>query len=153
MKLKILTFFIGLNMLTTGHYFSFNPGNKQAGYSLTVEVEELRNTKGVVQFALYNKDGTIPDGHYKKYFKIGKSIIVNGKATFTFSGLPAGTYAVNILHDENENGKIDKGLILPKEGIGFSNYQSIGMRNKPNFQKASFELNGDMKINVKVVYM
>jgi uncharacterized protein (DUF2141 family) len=31
-----------------------------------------------------------------------------------------------LLHDENKNGKIDKGFILPKEGIGFSNFQSIG---------------------------
>ena len=51
-----------------------------------------------------------------------------------------GNYAVNILHDENNNGKIDKGLILPKEGIGFSNYSSIGLTNRPNFKKANFEL-------------
>jgi uncharacterized protein (DUF2141 family) len=64
-----------------------------------------------------------------------------------------GKYAVNILHDENENGEIDKGFILPIEGIGFSNFQSIGFSNRPSFSKASFDLNCDKKIAVKVIYM
>ena len=127
--------------------------NKEEKYSLTVEVENLRNSKGLVQFALYNKDGSIPDEHYKNYFKMEKATINNDKAEVTFSNLPEGDYAVNILHDENNNGKIDKGLLLPKEGIGFSNYQSIGLRNRPNFSKASFELKQNKTIKVKIVYM
>jgi len=120
---------------------------------LTVEVRLLRNNKGVVQFALYNKDGSIPDENFEKYYKILKGEIVNGSSTITFKNIPSGKYAVNILHDENENGKIDKGFMLPIEGIGFSNFQSIGLTNRPNFSKASFELNADKKISVKVIYM
>jgi uncharacterized protein (DUF2141 family) len=58
---------------------------------------------------------------------------------------------VNIQHDENNNGKIDKDLIFPKEGIGFSNYQSIGLKNRPDFSKASFEIRADTTISVKVI--
>ena len=79
--------------------------------------------------------------------------INNGNAEYTFSNLPKGNYSVNILHDENNNGKIDKGLLLPKEGIGFSNYSSIGLTNRPNFKKASFELTQNKTIKVKVIYM
>ena len=43
--------------------------NKIGGYSLTVKVEKLRNSKGVIQFSLYDKDGTIPDKKHTKYFK------------------------------------------------------------------------------------
>lgn len=82
---------------------------------------------------------------------IGK--IENGNASVTFTNLPAGKYAVNILHDEDNNGKIKKGFILPKEGIGFSNYQSIGLGNKPKFGKAAFQLNDDLRINVNVIYL
>ncbi|HMX86067.1 MAG TPA: DUF2141 domain-containing protein, partial [Saprospiraceae bacterium] len=106
-----------------------------------------------VQITLYNKDGSIPDEHYKNYFKMEKASIINGKSQCTFSNLPKGNYAVNILHDENNNGKIDKGLILPKEGIGFSNYSSIGLTNRPNFKKANFELAQNKTIKVKVIYM
>ncbi|XQP83973.1 MAG: DUF2141 domain-containing protein [Candidatus Pollutiaquabacter aromativorans] len=125
----------------------------QKHYSLTIEVKNLRNAKGVVQFALYNKDGSIPDEDYENYYKIVKGEIVNGSSTITFKNIPSGKYAVNILHDENKNGKIDKGFILPIEGIGFSNFQSIGLTNRPNFSKASFELKENKTINVKVIYM
>lgn len=122
-------------------------------FSLTIKVDELRNSEGVVQFALYNRDGTIPDEKFKHYYKIATSDINDGSATLTFSNLPSGIYAVNVLHDENENGKIDKGLILPKEGIGFSNYESIGLSNRPKFSKASFELNTDSTLRVKIIYL
>lgn len=148
MKQLVLFALVSISLLTLS---SFN-NQKGETYSLTAEVKELQNCKGVVQFALYNKDGTIPDEHYKKCCKILKEKIQNGTSKVTFSNLPVGKYAVNILHDENENGEIDKGFILPIEGVGFSNYQSIGLTNRPNFSKASFELSSDKKITVKVIY-
>ena len=122
-------------------------------FSLTIEVNNLRNAKGIVQFALYNKDGSIPDENYKNYYKILKGKIVNASSTITFKNIPSGKYAVNILHDENKNGKIDKGFILPIEGIGFSNFQSIGFKNKPNFSKASFTVKENKSMSVKMIYM
>jgi len=47
---------------------------------------------------------------------------------------------VNILHAEDNNCKIDKGLPLAKEEIGFSNYQAIDLRNRPNFSKRALNL-------------
>jgi uncharacterized protein (DUF2141 family) len=132
-------------------YSFVNP--KADTFSLTIEVKNLRNAKGIVQFALYNKDGSIPDEDYENYYKILRGEIVNGSSTITFKNIPSGKYAVNILHDENKNGKIDKGFILPIEGIGFSNFQSIGLTNRPNFSKACFEVKENKTINVKVIYM
>jgi len=145
-KLVIIFALVNVGFLLTSFTFQAKT------YSLTVEVNQLRNSTGVVQFALYNKDGSIPDEDYKKYYKILKSKIENGSSRVTFHQLPAGKYAVNIFHDENMNGKIEKGFILPEEGIGFSNYSKIGLGNKPNFKKASFVLNTDKKIVVKVIY-
>ena len=122
-------------------------------FSLTVNVTGLQNSKGIVQYALYDTEGSIPDELYKKTFRIMTGTIINGSSLVSFKNLPPGRYAVNILHDENGNGKIDKGLIFPKEGIGFSNYQSIGLKNRPDFSKASFELKADTSIRVKVIYM
>lgn len=131
-------------------FFGFTTPNT---IDLTVEVHELRNNKGVVQFALYNKNGSIPDEDFEKYYQIGKTTINENSTQFVFKNLPKGTYAVNILHDENENGKIDKGFILPEEGIGFSNYTKIGLGNKPNFSKASFELTSDKKLIINIIYL
>ena len=131
---------------------SFNI-QKQKTCSLTVDVSELRNSKGTVQFALYNREDAFPDEHYKKYFKKLTGKIVNGASTVIFENLPEGKYAVNILHDENNDGKIKRGIILPKEGIGFSNFQSIGISNRPSFSKASFSVLGDKKIKVNIIYL
>jgi len=149
MKQILIFALVSISISTLSSFSS----QKEKTYSLTVEVSDLHNSKGVVQFALYNKDGTIPDEDYKNCCKILKEKIHNGSSKITFSNLPQGKYAVNILHDENENGEIDKGFFLPIEGIGFSNFQSIGFSNRPNFSKASFDLNCDKKIAVKVIYM
>lgn len=150
MKPYIFVLLIGLFLFLT---FSSFQSQQQKLFSLTVEVNHLRNNEGSVVFALYNRDDAFPDEHYKKYFKkmIGK--IENGNASVTFKDLREGKYAVSILHDEDNDGKIKKGFILPKEGIGFSNYQSIGIGNKPKFNKASFNLESDLKIMVKMIYM
>ncbi len=126
---------------------------KQESFSLTVEVADLRNSEGTVLFALYNREDAFPDEHYKKYFKKLTGKIVNGASSVTFENLPAGKYAVNILHDENNDGKIKKGLIMPKEGIGFSNYKSIGFSNRPSFSKAFINVQTDTKIKVGIIYL
>jgi len=131
---------------------SFN-NQKEEKCTLTVEVKDLRNSNGSVLFALYNREDAFPDEHYKKYFKKLTGKIVNGESSVTFKNLPAGKYAVNILHDENNDGKIKRGIILPKEGIGFSNFQSIGISNRPSFSKASFNVLTDKMIKVNIIYM
>lgn len=133
-------------------FFSSFQSPQQKVFSLTVETSHLRNNEGNVVFALYNREDAFPDEHYKKYYKKMTGKIEDQSSTVTFKDLPAGKYAVNILHDEDGNEKIKKGFILPKEGIGFSNYQSIGIGNKPNFKKASFEVNKDKSVAVKIIY-
>ena len=133
-------------------FFSFISLNQEK-FNLTVDVVELHNSKGTVVFALYNRDDAFPDEHYKKYLKKLTGKIVNGSSSVMFENLPAGKYAVNILHDEDNDGKIKKGIILPKEGIGFSNYQTLGISNRPEFSKASFNLLSDKKIRVSIIYL
>lgn len=145
--IKILLSFLTILMLS-----SFSD-QKQETCSLTIDVSELRNSEGTVQFALYNREDAFPDEHYKKYFKKLTGKIVNGASTVTFKNLPEGKYAVSILHDENNDGKIKKGIILPKEGIGFSNFRSIGFSNRPTFSKASFSVLNDKKIKVNIIYL
>ncbi len=135
---------------------SFKNSTPEETYSLTIKVEGLHNSNGEVLFALYHKDGSIPDEKYEKYFKKGISKINDqGIASFTFTNLPQGNYAASVLHDENKNGKIDKKFMLPipKEGVGFSNYESIGLSNRPNFSKASFLVKSTMEKVVKMIYM
>lgn len=123
------------------------------GLTLKVEVKGLRNSEGTVVFALYNQKDAFPDEHYEKYLVKLTGKIINGASSVTFENLPEGKYAVNVLHDEDNDGEIKMGVVLPKEGIGFSNYQSINIFNRPNFRKASFDLIGDNEILVSIIYM
>lgn len=45
-------------------------------------------------------------------------------------------FAVKVLHDENEDGKVSKNWtgIYPKEGLGFSNDQKIGLTGPPKYK-------------------
>ena len=121
-------------------------------YSLKVEADNFRNSKGVAQFALYNRDGTIPDEKLKSYFKKETGKIVNGKSFVIFSNLPEGRYAVTVLHDENNNEEIDKTFFYPKEGFGLTNFQKISLSNRPDFSKASFVLSEDAVKKIKLIY-
>ncbi|MCB0373116.1 MAG: DUF2141 domain-containing protein [Muricauda sp.] len=131
---------------------TFDRAHSNMNPSLTVTVEGLRNSRGVVQYALYNREGSLPDQKFKKYHQIWTSSISNGKSSTTFAELTPGTYAISVLHDEDKNGKIEMGLLLPKEGIGFSNFKTIGLSNRPNFSKASFVLVKDSTIVVNMIY-
>jgi uncharacterized protein (DUF2141 family) len=148
-SLKIL-FVLNFLLLLSFMSFSGEPDKEMA--TLTIEVSHLRNSTGRVQCLLYNTEGSIPDEEFEKYYRITQEKITNNACQITFKNLPKGSYAVTVLHDENSNGKIDKRFFLPLEGIGFSNYQSLGISNQPSFEKASFELKSDALIQVKVIY-
>ncbi|HFB61944.1 MAG TPA: DUF2141 domain-containing protein, partial [Bacteroidetes bacterium] len=119
----------------------------------TVKVNGLRNNKGDVLVALYNKEGTIPDEKFKNYFRITTGKISGDSSQVVFRNLPAGRYAVSVLHDEDRNGKIKKGFFLPKEGVGFSNYKTINLSHRPSFKKASFELQNNQTVLVNIIYL
>ena len=121
--------------------------------TLTVVATGLKNDKGEVQFSLYNKKGTIPDKTLSKYYKMQRVPINGTTATAVFKDLPKGRYAVSVFHDENNNGKIDKGFIMPKEGVGLSNYKTINFFNLPNFKEASFPVENDKEVKIKMIYL
>jgi uncharacterized protein (DUF2141 family) len=127
---------------------------KSNSYSLTIKTNGLENSEGTMIFALYNYEGSIPDQKFKKYYRKENANIVDNKSEITFNNLPQGLYAVMILHDENSNGKIDTKFMLPLpvEGVGFSNYDDFGLTNRPNFKKASFNLNKDTTVVITVNY-
>jgi len=121
-------------------------------YTLTVKANGFKNNQGKVQFSLYNKDGTIPDKNLDQYFMTKRVTLKNGQAEATFSALPKGRYAISFYHDENSNHQIDKGLIMPEEGVGLSNFDTINFFNLPNFKAASFELDEDTTRQMNVIY-
>ena len=150
MKVTIKTLLALIAIFTIGS--SIAQDSTKKGYSLRVTADNFRNSKGVAQFAIYNRDGTIPDEKLKRYFKKEVSQIHDGKSSVTFKNLPRGNYAITVHHDENSNGEIDKIFFYPKEGFGISNFMEISLSNRPDFSKACFELKEDAAKKIKLIY-
>jgi uncharacterized protein (DUF2141 family) len=114
--------------------FFFYPGSEEG---IRINITNLRNNKGHVLVSLFKDGKGYPDEPGNAYKKL-KLDIKNGTAVASFSDLPPGTYAVAILHDENDDLKMNKNFFgLPKEGYGFSN-NVMGMFGPPSYSKASF---------------
>jgi uncharacterized protein (DUF2141 family) len=58
-------------------------------------------------------------------------------------------HAVKLYHDANGNGELDRNMLgLPSEGYGFSN--NGGRYGSPAFEEASFTIDGDTRISVRL---
>ena len=120
------------------------------GGKVTLDVTGLRNAKGQVLACLTAKPKAFPD--CSKDANSRKLKIAAGQAGHvSISGLAPGTYAVAIIHDENNNNKMDV-FVMPKEGFGFSRNPTIGM-GAPKFKSASFAVTGDTRQTIKMKYM
>lgn len=104
---------------------------------IRVTVTSLHNEKGHVLVSLFKDGNGYPDDANKAFRKI-KLDITGKKASVLFTGLPSGNYAVSILHDENDDQKMNKNTLgIPKEGYGFSN-NVVGAFGPPSWSRASF---------------
>jgi uncharacterized protein (DUF2141 family) len=104
---------------------------------LTARIAQLRSNDGQVGCMLYSAAKgfpTDPSAAVQKRW----CPIRDKTSTCSFDPTPAGTYAVACFHDENNNGKLDRGLFgIPKEGTVVSNH-ARGLMGPPSFEKARF---------------
>ena len=117
---------------------------------LEVRVEGIKDLKGEIGVALWNSKLGYPT-HLEHAYE-AEWIPVKGGETImaaVFDTIPAGEYAVSVVHDTNENRKVDRSFFgFPKEGVGFSNDQKVVM-SAPRYDKSKFPLvAGENKIIV-----
>jgi len=116
-------------------FCNMNPTNVQP--TLKLEISGLRNNKGFVLIAIFNSELGFPD---KKELAVKKIRIPAqaGIISYDVNDLVPGTYALALIHDENDNQRLDTGLFgIPKEGFCFSK-GAMGTFGPPSFQAASF---------------
>jgi uncharacterized protein (DUF2141 family) len=122
-----------------------------ASVALTVRVHGLSSDRGRVAVALFASAEAFPD--HKRALAGQLARIEKGRAAVRFAGVRPGLYAVAVLHDENENAKMDFNFLgMPLEGYGFSNDASAPF-GPPSFKAASFTLKPrDSFISVQTRY-
>ncbi|MDB5252708.1 MAG: hypothetical protein JWP27_1877 [Flaviaesturariibacter sp.] len=91
-------------------------GHASAQGRIVARLSNLRNGRGVSRVCLFN---TAED------FKASRALqcrVIPATATeAVFEGITPGTYAVFVIHDENNNNRMDKNFFgIPKEGYGAS---------------------------------
>jgi uncharacterized protein (DUF2141 family) len=143
----------GIVVVLSFFFTTLVPAQAPSSAKLTVRIVNARNANGVVRIALFQSADGFPGGASKAIrtqpAKIDPETMT---AQAVFSGIPQGTYAVMVFHDENGNGKLDKNMVgIPKEGYAASNNPAKKMR-APNFDEAKFSLHSDQTIEVKLIY-
>jgi uncharacterized protein (DUF2141 family) len=117
--------------------------------SLSISVHGIKSTKGNIVIGLYNQSkGFLKTS--KRYR--GVHLRARGRTSrYTFTSIPAGTYAIGVFHDANHNGQLDRNFLgIPKEGYGVSNNPRVF--GKPAFSQCSFHLKKNKKISIQMRY-
>jgi uncharacterized protein (DUF2141 family) len=112
------------------------PAPNEADCSVIIHVTGFRNTKGVLGAELFTSSAGWPE-EVAKSFRHAHFPIEGDHATARFDHIPAGRYGVVVLHDENENQKLDRNILMvPKEGFGFANNPRV-LLVAPPIEKAT----------------
>lgn len=121
-------------------------------FSVSVTVKKLRNAKGSVQIQVYKDQTSFADERPWKTYSFSKKSVSGGQLSFKITDLPKGTYGFALLDDENNNKEMDYGLLMPKEGFGFSDYYHTSW-SRPVFNDFKFDLSADKKVYMTVRYV
>lgn len=108
---------------------------------LTVEITNVASEEGQIILAIYNSSE-----NYDKRIAFQEVKLKPEIDTVIFeTNLPDGEYLVMLVHDINNNGKLDTSFIgMPKEPVGLSNYDGKGIPGK--FKKHKFSVNENTEI-------
>lgn len=120
--------------------------------SLNITIANLKSDKGKCLIYLYKSEEGFPDKPQAAFKKIVNEI-KSGKSYTQINDIPHGVYAVAVVHDENDNGKMETNFIgIPKEGIGVSNNVK-GSFGPPKFKDAKFNHeSAGSTINITISY-
>jgi uncharacterized protein (DUF2141 family) len=120
-----------------------------SGHDLTLVVDGVRNTRGVVGVLVFNS----PAGWPEHVASAVSSVAVPAQAPvtiLTIHDLPEGEYAVVVLHDENSNMRLDRDWFgRPKEQWGMSNNPYVYL-SAPSFDSARFAFFGNEELHVRL---
>jgi uncharacterized protein (DUF2141 family) len=114
-------------------------------------VSGLRSQKGVVRLCLVRDAADFPD--CSKGATAIRRVLPAANPRIRFEGLPLGDYAIAVIHDANDNARLDTMMGIPREGFGFSRNPAIRF-GPPRYSSARFPVTGDAeKQQVRIRYL
>ncbi len=133
------------------HYTSDEWHGQDTG-TIIIELETIKNHDGVILVSLYADENGFPD-EWEKAFRSEIVPVTSELLEIRLEDIPHGTYGLAIVHDENENMKLDTNFFgVPREGYGFSN-NARGRFGPPRFPDVQFTLDSDTSLHqIKLNY-
>ncbi|MDE8653814.1 DUF2141 domain-containing protein [Novosphingobium sp. H3SJ31-1] len=126
-------------------------GGTGAG-DVSVSVTGLRSTRGQVLACLTARPKAFPGcaGDPAAHTLI---VPAGSHVELDFGAIPNGRYAISLVHDENANGRLDKRLMMPREGFGFSRDAPVRF-GPPSFASAAFAVDGaQAHLSIRMRYL
>lgn len=122
--------------------------------TITVTVTNIRSGEGVVRACITSRSKGFPKCDAGDPASINVVTPAAPTVTLSFRNVTPGRYAIALLHDENNNGKADRALMMmPTEGFGFSRDAKVRM-GPPKFGDAAFDVAGSpISQTIKMRYM
>lgn len=122
---------------------------------ILLDVYGVENLDGTLAVAIYNSSETFNSEN--SYYRDTVVAVSGNDMSLVIDSMEVGTYAISVLHDENESGGMDMGGFLnlvPQEGFGFSNNPEIGL-SEPGFGECKFEIEEGTSVSVPItlIYM
>lgn len=119
--------------------------------TLEVDVDGLRNSRGLIQACLTQDRAKFPDCGADP--RAIRQTVPATSGRVVFAGVTPGEYAVTLFHDENANNRLDTIFGIPREGFGFSRNPIIRF-GAPRYDKVVIELApGFTRLRVRLQYV
>ena len=110
--------------------------------TLEIRIEGIKgDKKGEIGVAVFKSRKGFPI-HIEHAYETKWDKVSKGEAVINtvFDTLPAGEYAVSVIHDVNGNRMLERSMLgFPEEGVGFSNDQKVKL-SAPEFKDCKFML-------------
>jgi len=117
--------------------------------AVNATISNFSNNKGVCRACIFNN----AEGFKKSTGAVACAVIpISGKtAMVSFKNLPAGSYAISVFHDANNNNRFDTNFLgIPKEGYGASG-NNLPFASAPTFSANKFDLtSGQVNLNIRL---
>jgi len=125
--------------LLTCLFFALETLGQSNPTSLQVSISGASSDAGSIRILVFSKPSGFPD-QVKQAVRSISLPSKSGKANFKLTDLPTGTYAIGVIHDQDNNGKLSTNAVgYPTEKFGFSNNPKVYF-GPPTFEKAAFVL-------------
>ena len=140
--------FILLIVLVAPFHLRAQMKTKPENFTIEVVVLGVNQIKGDLRIALYSEENEFLSKSDIYDFRIIPVRDLTEKIIFKVNS--KGKYAIAVVHDISENGKLDFNLVgYPKEPYGFSRNPGVWYR-EPLFTECSFQLSRATVINVEL---